>query len=33
VEGATWVGADEAEEEIRASFARAKDQGYSGHRH
>jgi Inorganic pyrophosphatase len=33
VEGATWVGADEAEEEIRASFARAKEQGYSGHRH
>jgi len=33
VEGATWVGAGEAEEEIRASFARAKEQGYSGHRH
>ena len=33
VEGATWVDADEAEEEIRASFARAKEHGYSGHRH
>jgi inorganic pyrophosphatase len=33
VEGASWVDADEAEEEIHASFARAKEHGYSGHRH
>jgi len=33
VEGATWVGVDEAEQEVQASFARAKEHGYSGHRH
>ena len=33
VEGATWTGVEEAEEEIRASFARAKEHGNSGHRH
>ena len=33
VEGATWTGVEEAEEEIQASFARAKEHGYSGHRH
>jgi inorganic pyrophosphatase len=32
VEGATWTGVEEAEEEIRASFVRAKEQGY-GDRH
>jgi inorganic pyrophosphatase len=32
VEGASWVGVEEAEEEIRASFQRAKDQGDEGHR-
>ena len=29
VEGATWTGVEEAEEEIRESFARAKEQGYN----
>jgi inorganic pyrophosphatase len=33
VEGATWVGVEEAEQEVHASFARAKEHGYSGHRH
>jgi inorganic pyrophosphatase len=28
VEGAMWVGADEAEEEVRASFARAEEHGH-----
>ena len=28
VEGATWVGVDEAEEEVRASFERAKGTSY-----
>ena len=28
VEGATWVGVAEAEDEVRASFQRAKDQNY-----
>ena len=30
VEGATWTGVEEAEEEIRASFARAKERGHTG---
>ena len=30
VEGATWVGAAEAEEEVLASFARAKEHGHTG---
>jgi inorganic pyrophosphatase len=33
VEGATWVGVEEAEEEVQASFARAKEHGYSGPGH
>ena len=33
VEGATWTGVEEAEDEIRASFARAKEHGNSGHLH
>ena len=33
VEGATWTGVEEAEDEIRASFARAEEHGNSGHRH
>ena len=32
VEGATWTGADEAEDEVRASFERAKEQGFHGDR-
>jgi inorganic pyrophosphatase len=28
VEGATWVGVEEAEDEIQASFARAKEHGH-----
>ena len=28
VEGATWIGVDEAEEEVRASFKRAEEQGH-----
>ncbi|HEY6812503.1 MAG TPA: inorganic diphosphatase [Propionibacteriaceae bacterium] len=32
VEGATWTGVEEAEEEIRASFARAKERGHTGDR-
>ena len=28
VEGATWTGADEAEDEVRASFERAKEHGH-----
>jgi inorganic pyrophosphatase len=30
VEGASWVGVEEAEEEVRASFQRAKDHGDEG---
>ena len=30
VEGATWTGVDEAEEEIRASFERAKQHSHRG---
>src|SRR5215217_1939782 len=30
VEGATWTGVEEAEEEVRASFARAKERGHTG---
>ena len=30
VEGATWVGVDEAEEEVRASFERAQGTSYEG---
>ena len=33
VESATWVGVEEAEQEVQASFTRAKEHGYSGHRH
>ena len=33
VEGATWTGVEDAEDEIRASFARAKEHGNSGHLH
>ncbi len=33
VEGATWTGVEEAEEEIRASFARAKEHDNYGDRH
>ena len=33
VEGATWAGVEEAEEEIRASFARAKEHDPYGGRH
>ena len=33
VEGATWVGVEEAEEEVQASFARAKEHGYGGPGH
>ena len=33
VEGATWTGVEEAEEEIRASFARAKEHDHHGDRH
>jgi inorganic pyrophosphatase len=33
VEGATWTGVEEAEEEIKASFARAKDHDRHGDRH
>jgi inorganic pyrophosphatase len=29
VEGAEWVGRDAAEDEVRASFKRAKDEGYA----
>ena len=32
VEGATWTGADEAEDEVRASFERAKEHGFHGDR-
>jgi inorganic pyrophosphatase len=32
VEGATWTGADEAEDEVRASFERAKERGFHGDR-
>jgi inorganic pyrophosphatase len=32
VEGAMWVGVEEAEEEIRASLERAEEHGPSGHR-
>ena len=32
VEGATWTGADEAEEEVLASFERAKEHGFHGDR-
>jgi hypothetical protein len=31
VEGATWVGVDEAEQEVQASFTRATEHGDSGH--
>jgi inorganic pyrophosphatase len=33
VEGATWVGRDEAEQEILRSYQRAKDTGYYAHGH
>jgi inorganic pyrophosphatase len=32
VEGATWTGVEEAEDEIRASFERAKEHGFHGDR-
>jgi inorganic pyrophosphatase len=32
VEGATWTGVDEAEDEVRASFERAKEHGFHGDR-
>ena len=32
VEGATWTGADEAEDEVRARFERAKEHGFHGDR-
>ena len=32
VEGATWTGVEEAEEEVRASFTRAKEHGHTGDR-
>jgi inorganic pyrophosphatase len=31
VEGATWVGVEDAEQEVQASFTRAKKHGDSGH--
>ena len=30
VEGATWTGVEEAEQEVRASFERAKAHGHPG---